>query len=208
MADADADPHVAVADMLVERAKPVMPGMAAAGLDAQPAGGKVKLVVEDDHVRGRQLEEAHRFPDRLAREVHEGLRLQQDHLIAAEVPLADLALKARAPRRKAVIRGNAVNGHEADIVAVRLVLPAGVAQPDDQPHRRPVCIFQCSRGRFYFSFSSSFSVLPFLMTSGSAGAVGAAASAAAGAGSSAFGATTWTIIRSGSLTGFHLAPSV
>jgi hypothetical protein len=72
---------------------------------------------------------------------------------------------------------------------------------------RPCQLSLVLRGPTPGYFSSSFSVLPFLITSGSAVA-GAAAATSAGAGSSTFSATTWTTIVSGSVIGFHLAPSV
>src|SRR6185436_907564 len=97
-----------------------------------------------------------------------------------------------------------VGHHEADVVPRLAILLARVAQPDDQTHDN----------RYFLSFlslsapSSSLSVLPFLMTSGSAPAAAGAASAAAVADSSAFGITTWTSIVSPSVTGFHLASAV
>ena len=72
MADADAHAAIAVADMGIDVAQPVMAAGAAALLHADAAGREVELVVEDDHAVERDLQEAHRFAHGLARFVHEG----------------------------------------------------------------------------------------------------------------------------------------
>lgn len=56
MADADAQPPIGLADMLVDRAQPVMPGMAAAGLGPHLAGREIQFVMQHDHLAGGELQ--------------------------------------------------------------------------------------------------------------------------------------------------------
>src|SRR5207253_5824455 len=98
-----------------------------------------------------------------------------------------------------------VDDEEADVVARVAVLATRIAQTDDQLHELRN---DSSIHRHFFSFSfagasSSFSVLPFLITSGSAVVATAASAATAGA-SSTFGMMMCTSIVSGSVIGFHL----
>ena len=66
MADAEAHPpEIARAELLGDRAQPIVPGDAAAGLDAHLAGREVELVVADHDLRQRQLVEARGFGDRV-----------------------------------------------------------------------------------------------------------------------------------------------
>ena len=89
---------VVVADRRVDRAEAVVAGRAAAGLDADLAGRQVDLVMDDDDVAGLDLVEAQRLADRPAGLVHEGLRLEEQDLLAAERALGDLGLEASPPR--------------------------------------------------------------------------------------------------------------
>src|SRR5450755_1840068 len=100
MADADAHPAIAVADMGIDVTQPVMAAGAAALLHADAAGGEVELVVEDDHAVERDLQEAHRFAHRLARFVHEGHGFQDQRTLTAEMAFRHLAVEAVAPRRE------------------------------------------------------------------------------------------------------------
>ena len=85
----------------------------------------------------------------------------------------------------------------------RYSLP-GLPEPDDQLHEQlqePELLLVLLVA--LVASLVSLSVLPFLMTSGSAAAGAAASAVAAAADSSAFGITTWTSIVSPSVTGFH-----
>src|SRR3546814_8446200 len=130
---------VAAAQMRLDAAQPVMAGMAAAALDPHLGGGKVDLVVEDDDLCGRELEEAERLADRAAGLVHEGHRLEQDNALPGDGSLGNVALEAGARSRKAMAADDLVRRHETDIVPVVPVFRPGVAEPYDQPHRRSVC---------------------------------------------------------------------
>src|SRR5262245_55261609 len=58
MADAEPDAVEVGADMRLDRAQAIVPGMAAAGLGADLAQRQIELVMEDDDVVRRDLEEA------------------------------------------------------------------------------------------------------------------------------------------------------
>ncbi|MNL90141.1 hypothetical protein D3C87_2209640 [compost metagenome] len=59
-----------------------MAAMAAAGLQPRLAGRQVELVIDRHEIGRLQLVETHGFTDRLTRQVHEGLRLDQQHPLA------------------------------------------------------------------------------------------------------------------------------
>ncbi len=135
MANAQPHPAIGLAKMGVDRAQAVVAGMAAAGLDPGLAGGKVKLVMKDHDSGGVELVEIRRRAHRLAGQVHEGFGLEQHHLFGAKPPFADQPLKALAPGRKAVVGGDAVQRHEADVVAVAGIFAAGIAKAHKEFHR-------------------------------------------------------------------------
>ena len=93
--------------------------------------------------------ERHRALHREAGEVHELHRLQQHGLLAAALgrdqTAGRLAALAALPRRKAVLGRELVDDAEPDVVTVPLVLRAGIAQPDDQPHRAPLLLLGSRR---------------------------------------------------------------
>ena len=72
--------------------------------------------------------------DRLAGQVHKCLRLQQHDLGATQATLAELRLKFAFPRRKPVIRGNLIQSHKADIVAIAGIFAARIAETDEKFH--------------------------------------------------------------------------
>ena len=55
MTDAHADAVIVRADMLVNRPQPIVTSMATTGFDANLGGGQIKLVVEHNHIRRRNL---------------------------------------------------------------------------------------------------------------------------------------------------------
>jgi len=134
MADAKAHAVIFGTDMRVDRPQAVVTGMAAACFDAAFAGSEVQLIMKDGDVLRLQLVKAHGFADRLAGKVHKGFGLQQEHLFGAKTPFADLAVELVAPRRKTVVIGNAINGHEADVMAVAGVFPARISEADKKFH--------------------------------------------------------------------------
>src|ERR1043165_4744265 len=110
MADREAHAHIVVADLGGERLQPIMAGNAAAHLHAHFALRKVELVVKGDNVAEIELVEAHRLADRATRLVHESLRLEQKHLLPAELAFGSEAREALAPGRDAVRCGNRFSG--------------------------------------------------------------------------------------------------
>src|SRR5580765_3805956 len=177
-----------------------MPAFRSARPRAQPPQRQVDVVGHDEHVRQVDLIEPRQLADRAAAQVHIRERLDEQHVGVGPAParLDRRSVQLRRPRQ-VMPSGQQVHHLEADVVSRPGVLAARIAKTRDQLHRPAP----------YFSSSSGFSTLPFLMTSGSAGAVGAAtaaAAASAGAGSaSTFGDTTWTMSMSASLTTFHLS---
>src|SRR5690606_40550093 len=111
-------------------------GHAAAGLDAHLAGREIQLVVTDHDVPERQLVETRVFGDGVAGVIHEGLRLLQEDLDAAEKAFAHQARKLAAPGTEAVRTGDRLDRHEPDVVPLAGVAGAGIAEPDEQQHRR------------------------------------------------------------------------
>src|SRR3546814_14801497 len=91
-----------------------MAGMAAAGLDADLAGREVELVMQHDNLLRRNLEEMRRFTDRLAGQVHEGLRLQRQCLGTAEDALGQFAVEPLAERLETVLLGDRIDRHRSE----------------------------------------------------------------------------------------------
>jgi hypothetical protein len=114
-----------------------MAGIAAALLYAQLHGREVDLVMENDDIVERDLEEILRFGDRAAGFVHEGHGFQQQNTLAAKLAFGNLALKTPPPRREAVAAVNPVDGKKTDIVPVGRVARPGIAEPHEQEHGQP-----------------------------------------------------------------------
>jgi len=188
-ADADPQPRELIRpELLGHRLEPVVAAGRSAAPRAEPSERQVHVVGNHQQVGDLHLVEVRQGLHRLAAQVHERERLGEDDRRGAVRPAHQcaeglaIALDAGAPR-------DLVDHLETDVVPRVAVLRAGVSESDDQLQL----------------FASSFSTLPFLMTSGSAGVVGvavAAAASAAGA-SSTLMATTCTSIVSGSLIGVH-----
>src|ERR671918_569531 len=113
--------------MLRERAEAVVTGEAAAEARLETAWLEVGLVMEDEDLLGRELEEARRRAHRTARLVHVGLRLQKRGLPPVEPDLREVAGELR-PERAAVPTRELVADHEADVVARPRVLAPGISQ--------------------------------------------------------------------------------
>ena len=136
MADAQPHPAVGIAQMRMDRTQAVVPGMAAAILHPAFAGGKVQLVMQHHDVGQIQFVKPQGCGHRLPRKVHEGFGLEQQHLLPAQPPLGDLALKGARPAAKAMIGGDPVHRHAADVVAVARIFRARIAKPHPKFHRR------------------------------------------------------------------------
>jgi len=118
------------------RADAVVAGRTAADLHPEPAGGQIDLVVEHHHLGRRQLEEGHGVAHRAAALVVEGLRLQGQHLLAGDRPLADEAGELRPLAIEAPFAGDGVHGHEAEIVPIAGIRAARIAEPREDQHER------------------------------------------------------------------------
>src|SRR3546814_7386840 len=77
-----------------------------------------------------------RLADRLAGEVHEGLRLQRQCLGTAEDALGQFAVEPLAERLETVLLGDRIDRHEADVMPLPPVLGARIAQSDEEQHER------------------------------------------------------------------------
>src|SRR5204863_4530406 len=133
-------------------------------------------------------------------------RLHHHELGRPEV-LRERPVRIGAPLKIAPVR-DFVGHDEANVVPRVPVFATRIPEPDDQLHDQADLKVRLYFFASFFASSPSFSVLPFLMTSGSAAAAaaGTAAPSAAvvvAADSSAFGITTWTSIVSPSVTAFH-----
>ena len=95
---ADTHPHPAIIrpQCRGDGAQAVLPRIAAAGLHLQLAGGQVDLVMDHHQRIQRQLEEAQRRADAVARQVHVGLGLEQIGLAAAKLAFGQTGLRTCA----------------------------------------------------------------------------------------------------------------
>ncbi|MND53151.1 hypothetical protein D3C80_441800 [compost metagenome] len=134
VADADAQPAIILAAMGVERFDAVVPAVASGCLEPRSSRWQIEFIVDRDDICRRQLVEAHGLANGLAREVHEGLRLHQQNLLAVDLAFRDHCLELLRPRRKARPSLNGVNSHETDIVAVACVLRSGIAKASNDQH--------------------------------------------------------------------------
>src|SRR3989338_3101846 len=137
MANAKAHATISLTNMTVNRAQAIMPRMAAALFHPRLAGGEVQLFMQDGDIGGGEVVETRSLGHRLPRQVHEGFGLQQDDLFITQTALAGQSLKSALPRTKAVVGGDAVQRHEADVVAVGRIFRAGIAQAHKEFHCRP-----------------------------------------------------------------------
>ena len=105
----------------------------ALGADAQGADGERDVVRDHKHVIRGDLVEAGGLADGLAREVHIGLGLHQQHVCLPDGAGGGQRAKARAVDADVLLPGKGVRGHEAGVVPGALIAQAGIAQEDDEP---------------------------------------------------------------------------
>src|SRR5262245_17430084 len=120
--------------MLSDGAKTVVAGIAAARLHPHFAGDQIELVVKDQHIGVRELEEALRILHRAAAIVHVGVRFQKQDAVSGDAALAGKAMEALSPAPQIVACGDAINGHEAHVVAMARVGRARIAEADKELH--------------------------------------------------------------------------
>src|SRR5919106_5725648 len=123
-------------ERLRDRAQPVVPGESAPEPRLEPPQVEVALVVDDEQLLRRQLEEAEGGADGAPRLVHVGHRLEQRDARLADPQLAQIAGELAAPGA-AVAPRQLVHDHVADVVPVAGVLAARVPEArDEQVERR------------------------------------------------------------------------
>ena len=84
--------------------------------------------MEHNDILGRKFVKPHRLANRLTREVHECLGLDQDHFFPSQEAFADLRLKLGLPRAKPMIRRNLIKRHKANVMTVLRIFRAGVSK--------------------------------------------------------------------------------
>jgi hypothetical protein len=95
--------------------------------------------MEGGHVIHRQFVTGQRGLHAFPRVVHVGHGFQRQDFDAAHLPFRHQAAETLPPWTETVALGDAVNGHEADIVAVACHARFGVAEADPKEHqKRPV----------------------------------------------------------------------
>jgi hypothetical protein len=135
---ADADSHSAEfgSKRSVDRAKPVVAGEAASNADFDLERCEIELVMEDRERPVVQFVKTKSLLNGIAAVVHESLRLYEQDPVAAEAAFRDQAPELLLPGTKAVRLGNRVESHEADIVSVKRILCARIAEADPELHAR------------------------------------------------------------------------
>ena len=112
-----------------------MPAGAAGRPQAVLANGHRDFVVDDHEIVGSAPAVALQVRAKCgATEVHEGLRLYQLYLLAANEPLCGERLTIFAPRVAVPLPGEVVNQPPADIVPGVFVLVARIAKSNDDFH--------------------------------------------------------------------------
>ena len=121
------------AELGVDVAQPIVAGVAAVELELGLAGGDVQLIVCDQHFFGGDFVKARERRHRFAREVHEGLGLQQPDGLPIDRAAARVAMEVAVHRQLDFERsGQRVDKPEPRVVAGVAVLRPGVAQADEQ----------------------------------------------------------------------------
>src|SRR5579871_3045008 len=120
--------------MTLDVPQPVMAAMSAAGSKAQLAQRQVDIVADHQQIGEDRLVEVNDLANALTAQVHEGLGLDEENLLAILVELGDPGLKAILKTAHSRATGQAVHHHEADIVPRVRVPPAGIAQAYDDFH--------------------------------------------------------------------------
>ena len=133
-ADADLDAReILAAEMVDDVFQPVLAACRALRAHAQCTHVERNIVRQHNDPFGRDLVKRRCSVHRLAGQVHEGLRLEEEHALAAQHPLAHERLELHPVDLLPGARTVAFQRAEARIVPGVIVLAAGIAQPDDQP---------------------------------------------------------------------------
>ena len=111
-----------------------MPGEPAAHAHLHLERREVELVVKHGQRLGLQLVEPQRLRDRAAAFVHEGRRLEQQDLLAADPAFLHPALELLLDGAEIVRFGDDVARHEADIVPVERIARSRIAEAGPDLH--------------------------------------------------------------------------
>ena len=116
-----------------------MSGVAPALFQLDPAKRQVNLVVHDEQVGRGETGGNHEIWKNLAAAIHEGERLDESHLYAADPPLGDARRNAARQRpSKPVAVRESLDDHETGVVTGVRVAGPRVAESDDHPRRHGV----------------------------------------------------------------------
>src|SRR4051812_42424109 len=95
---------------------------------------EVEFIVKDRKGVHVELVEAQRLLNRVTAVVHECLRFEEQHALAADAAFADQAPELLRPWTEAVRLRDHVGAHEADVVALHRIFGARIAEPDPELH--------------------------------------------------------------------------
>ena len=133
MAHADAQAPESVALRGDDVAQAVVSAVAAGLLEPHRAARQIDLVVRHQHLRRRDLVETQHARNRPAAAIHEGHRLREPDLLAADAHARELRLVlAFEAERAAVPARQFVHEPEARVVTRARVFGARIAEPDDE----------------------------------------------------------------------------
>ena len=140
ISDAHADTRELLrADLADDAAHAVVRTRAARSANAEFALGEVEIVVNDDHVFGRQLVLCQKLLDRPAARVHIGDGTGENDLFPAEVRLGDGRLAFLFFEFYAEFIRGLPHGEKTHVVEGRFVLFFGIAEPYDKIHVFYLC---------------------------------------------------------------------
>src|SRR6218665_3923280 len=126
-------PVVGAAQLPLDVAQAVVPRMAPAALELDRAGGNVEFVVHHQDFLGLELEKARQRSHRLARVVHESLRLQQPNALPMHRRAGQQGLLAALWQQRGLeFTGQRIDQPETAIVAGGRVVWPRVAQAGKQ----------------------------------------------------------------------------
>ena len=133
MPDADAHPPESVTLRRDDVAQAVVSAVTAGFLEPDRAARQIDLVVRHQHLRRRQLVETQHARHRSAAAIHEGHRLHEPQLLAADANARELGLVfAFETERAAMTPRQLVHEPEARVVARARIFGARIAEADDE----------------------------------------------------------------------------
>ena len=110
-----------------------MPAAVALCADTQLADRQRYVIADNDDALWRNIIKRGGRGNRVAREIHIGLRLDKDDFLAAENTRGGEGVEAETVDFDFLACFNPVSGHKANVVAAVIILFSGVAQKNDCP---------------------------------------------------------------------------